>query len=727
MATRTVTPEELYSGIVSVESSGNPNAVSPKGAIGLTQIMPSTAARYGYRPEQLKNPGVQWDIYQKEMGRLLKKYDGDATKAVAAWNAGDRNIDRGRIPAETSAYVPKVLARTPGAGSMAQYKYSASTNTYWMTGPAGTPIQVPADQVPADIRQKAEARFGARAAAGGGMVNRLKAAGSALMGGGGAPAAAPSAAAETASIPSVIPPWMGTRMDGAAALPSRVPTTPPPFSPGPPTAEETPAAVMAGRRGISRESQTGEDPRDVMATEPLSFMQRFNQRLQAIRPEDLIFGQRGQGSPEEQYERRVSQLPGPAKYVVPQTLGELTATTARAAGPETGGLSLAIPAGMGAVTGYLEPGTGPTSPPWVSWPRAKRAGIEAGKEVLGQALTRAATGIVSKGAELAGRYTAVPEMIARTTARIGKGVEDLFNRFPLKKGSLQTFDDITEQISNGRLKEAAGDSIDELRDQIQAKIKPYVPGKAAPLQLHGPSGVPGTGVKFMLPDVDEANNTLVMREFNSVEEAFNHIKKMNNTGFGKTGAKGGSSSWLYREASHKGRDIMKGDLNNLGKPWGLRWGDDYASRNADYGTAVIMEKTFKGTTRTERIRGENVGVLDQDSLRDKIAKEMPNLRTLHPNDKPDAFQRAVAPKLGGATPGSFAESARGGLWDRLLDLLGAPYMPETRAVMPQPYRALSSPTFRRVAPAIATTPTVAGLSDLWNAALGSGQPEEAGR
>src|SRR5215471_7997138 len=213
MATRTVTPEELYSGIVSVESSGNPNAVSPKGAIGLTQIMPSTAARYGYRPEQLKNPGVQWDIYQKEMGRLLKKYDGDATKAVAAWNAGDGNVDRGRIPAETRAYVPKVLSRTPGAGSMAQYKYSASSNTYWMTGPAGTPIKVPADQVPADIRQKAEARFGARAAAGGpSMVNRLKAAGSALMGGGGgAPAAAPSAAVESASIPSVIPPWMGTR------------------------------------------------------------------------------------------------------------------------------------------------------------------------------------------------------------------------------------------------------------------------------------------------------------------------------------------------------------------------------------------------------------------------------------------------------------------------------------------------------------------------------------
>src|SRR5215471_19713504 len=105
MADRPVTPEELYSGIVSVESSGRSNAVSPKGAIGLTQIMPSTAARYGYRPDQLTDPGVQWDIYQKEMGRLLKKYDGDATKAGAAWNAGDRNIDRGRIPADTSAYV----------------------------------------------------------------------------------------------------------------------------------------------------------------------------------------------------------------------------------------------------------------------------------------------------------------------------------------------------------------------------------------------------------------------------------------------------------------------------------------------------------------------------------------------------------------------------------------------------------------------------------------------
>jgi len=369
----------------------------------------------------------------------------------------------------------------------------------------------------------------------------------------------------------------------------------------------------------------------------------------------------------------------------------------------------------------MEPGTGPGSPAYIgpgSWPRYKRAGIEAGKEVLGHAAAKALTGVVSKGAELVGRYTAVPEMLARTTARIGQGVEDLFNRFPLKKGSLRTIDDITEQVSNGRLKDAAGQSIDQLRDEIESKVPKYTPGQAAPLQLHGPSGVPAKGVKFTLPDVDVANNSIVMRDFNSVEDAFNHLKKMSHTGFGKAGPKSGADSWLYREAAHTGRDILKGDLNDLGKPFGRQWGDEFAARNADYGTSVILEKNFKGTTRTARIGGESTGVIDQEGLRKKFAKEMPELRRLHPNDKPDAFQRAIAPTLGGATSEAFSEHPGGGLWERLVNLIGAPYMPETREVMPPVSRALTSPAFRRGAPAVLTTPLVAATRELEGALTG---------
>jgi soluble lytic murein transglycosylase-like protein len=103
----------LVNAIIAVESAYNPNAVSPKGAAGIMQLIPSTAAQYGvsnpYDLRQNLSGGIR---YLKD---LLTLYDGNHALAIAAYNAGQGNVLRhnNRIPPfrETMLYVPKVLAK----------------------------------------------------------------------------------------------------------------------------------------------------------------------------------------------------------------------------------------------------------------------------------------------------------------------------------------------------------------------------------------------------------------------------------------------------------------------------------------------------------------------------------------------------------------------------------------------------------------------------------------
>lgn len=116
-----LTAEDLFPGVVSVESSGRANAVGPKipgrteRAIGLTQILPSTAAKYGYQASDLYRPDVQWKVYKQEMDYLLKKYHGDPALALAAWNDGEANVDRNSIAPSTMGYITDALRKSPAA------------------------------------------------------------------------------------------------------------------------------------------------------------------------------------------------------------------------------------------------------------------------------------------------------------------------------------------------------------------------------------------------------------------------------------------------------------------------------------------------------------------------------------------------------------------------------------------------------------------------------------
>lgn len=108
-AHRAVLPERFVQSVAAVESGFKTAAVSPKGAIGLMQLMPATAAAHGADP---RDPQQNVDAGAMYLRELLLKYNGDVVKALAAYNAGPGAVARHRgLPPfpETQAYVQRVL------------------------------------------------------------------------------------------------------------------------------------------------------------------------------------------------------------------------------------------------------------------------------------------------------------------------------------------------------------------------------------------------------------------------------------------------------------------------------------------------------------------------------------------------------------------------------------------------------------------------------------------
>ncbi|XAY03237.1 lytic tail protein [Paraconexibacter sp. AEG42_29] len=101
----------LLRGLVKQESGFDPNARSSAGATGLTQLMPATARSLGVT--DATDPAQALDGGANYLKQQLDRFGGDASKALAAYNAGPGAVQKyGGIPpyAETQAYVQKVLA-----------------------------------------------------------------------------------------------------------------------------------------------------------------------------------------------------------------------------------------------------------------------------------------------------------------------------------------------------------------------------------------------------------------------------------------------------------------------------------------------------------------------------------------------------------------------------------------------------------------------------------------
>jgi soluble lytic murein transglycosylase-like protein len=101
-------PPKLVRAVMSAESAGQPNAVSPKGAIGLMQLMPTTAKELGVDPH---DPEQNVDGGTRYLRDLLLKYDGFLWHALAAYNAGPGAVQKyGDIPPypETLRYIKRI-------------------------------------------------------------------------------------------------------------------------------------------------------------------------------------------------------------------------------------------------------------------------------------------------------------------------------------------------------------------------------------------------------------------------------------------------------------------------------------------------------------------------------------------------------------------------------------------------------------------------------------------
>jgi soluble lytic murein transglycosylase-like protein len=112
---------KLVKSVMLVESGFNPAAISRKGARGLMQLMPQTAAEHGVEIAEIHDPRRNIAAGTRHLSKLLSYYGGDLVKSLAAYNAGERAVDRyGGVPPydETQLYVRKTLAAYYGKSTL---------------------------------------------------------------------------------------------------------------------------------------------------------------------------------------------------------------------------------------------------------------------------------------------------------------------------------------------------------------------------------------------------------------------------------------------------------------------------------------------------------------------------------------------------------------------------------------------------------------------------------
>jgi hypothetical protein len=117
----------LAAAVEQVESGGREDAVSPKGAVGPMQTMPTTLTDpgYGVRPAQDDSVAEKRRVGQDYLQAMLREYGGNLDHALAAYNWGPGNVDRwiaagadpAKLPKETREYIPKVKAAMGGGAA----------------------------------------------------------------------------------------------------------------------------------------------------------------------------------------------------------------------------------------------------------------------------------------------------------------------------------------------------------------------------------------------------------------------------------------------------------------------------------------------------------------------------------------------------------------------------------------------------------------------------------
>lgn len=119
-----VSPQLIHA-VISAESNYNPNAVSPRGAIGLMQLLPATALRFGVNDPFV----VQDNIYAgaRYLKWLSGYFSGDIELILAAYNAGEQAVVKAghKVPnyPETQTYVRRIMADLHSAGGLSSLDY----------------------------------------------------------------------------------------------------------------------------------------------------------------------------------------------------------------------------------------------------------------------------------------------------------------------------------------------------------------------------------------------------------------------------------------------------------------------------------------------------------------------------------------------------------------------------------------------------------------------------